>query len=62
MGRKLYNGAKEKKKGANLKFWAILKLNFETYTRYYWVADEEQKKKKDREKKVLGVLKGQLPV
>ena len=29
-------------KGAKLKYWV---LNFETYTRYSWVADEEQKKK-----------------
>ena len=33
-----------------LKFLAILKLYFETYTRYSWIADVEQKKK------VSGVL------
>ena len=30
--------------GENLKFSVILKLNYETYTGYFGVSDEEQKK------------------
>ena len=49
-GRKLEKGQKGGT-GTKNEFWAILKLNFETYTRYSRMVDKKQKKKKKKEKR-----------